>query len=142
LRLPDPDLIFVLYITSSTSSLHQHVFFLRLRIAERVRVVTITSTPLRFPLRCRPYLFTATQPVDQASEAPKMAGILDLPPELLLRVSQDLTTPELGSLRRSCKIIEQALFKSFAKEFFTKRQFMIEVCFDAHIHHRQSGICH
>ena len=53
-------------------------------------------------------------------------SLLQLPPELLLRVSSQLTTPELGHLRRTCKQIENALFGSFAREFFTKKQFMIE----------------
>lgn len=53
-------------------------------------------------------------------------GLLQLPPELLLRISSYLTTPEFGSFRQSCKHVEAALFDSFAKEFFTKRQFMIE----------------
>lgn len=52
--------------------------------------------------------------------------LLQLPPELLLRVSAHLTTPELGHFRQSCKHVEAALFDSFAREFFTKRQFMIE----------------
>lgn len=53
-------------------------------------------------------------------------SLLHLPPELLLRISWHLTTPELGSLRRTCKQIENALFASFAREFFTKKQFMLE----------------
>ncbi|GAB7353365.1 hypothetical protein MBLNU459_g3847t1 [Dothideomycetes sp. NU459] len=53
-------------------------------------------------------------------------GLLELPPELLLRVSSYLTTPELGYFRRTCKYVEATLFDSFAREFFTKRQFMIE----------------
>ncbi|KAK5173935.1 uncharacterized protein LTR77_002616 [Saxophila tyrrhenica] len=54
------------------------------------------------------------------------AEILRLPPELVLRVSSYLTTTELGSLRATCKQIEAHIFDSFAREFFTKRQFMIE----------------
>jgi len=53
-------------------------------------------------------------------------GFSQLPPELLLRVSSHLTTPEFGYLRRTCKQVEHLLFASFAHEFFTKRQFMIE----------------
>lgn len=52
--------------------------------------------------------------------------ILRLPPELMLRISTDLTTIELGNFRLSCKQVETNLFESFAREFFTKRQFMIE----------------
>ncbi|KAK0918520.1 hypothetical protein LTR91_013240 [Friedmanniomyces endolithicus] len=52
--------------------------------------------------------------------------MLELPPELLIRVSDHLTTVELGYFRRTCKHVETVLFDTFAKEFFTKRQFMIE----------------
>lgn len=55
-----------------------------------------------------------------------LSPMLTLPPELLLRISTYLTTPQLGCFRQSCKGVETALFKDFAKEFFTKRQFMIE----------------
>lgn len=53
-------------------------------------------------------------------------ALSQLPPELLLRMSDCLTTSELGYLRLTCKAIESTLFDTFAKEFFTKRQFMIE----------------
>ncbi|KAI7280923.1 hypothetical protein KC345_g4447 [Hortaea werneckii] len=53
-------------------------------------------------------------------------ALLQLPPELLLRMSDHLTTSELGHLRLTCKAVESTLFDTFAKEFFTKRQFMIE----------------
>lgn len=54
------------------------------------------------------------------------APLLRLPPELMLRVSYHLNTIELGNFRLACKRIETSLFESFAREFFTKRQFMIE----------------
>lgn len=53
-------------------------------------------------------------------------ALLDLPPELLLRVSAFLTTSELGKFRLTSKNIEPVLFDSFAREFFTKKQFMLE----------------
>ncbi|KAF1822425.1 uncharacterized protein K489DRAFT_371264 [Dissoconium aciculare CBS 342.82] len=52
--------------------------------------------------------------------------ILSLPPEMIIQVSRHLTTVELGHLRGTCKHIEQILFDSFAKEFFVKRQFMLQ----------------
>ncbi|TKA32769.1 hypothetical protein B0A50_00994 [Salinomyces thailandicus] len=55
-----------------------------------------------------------------------MDHLLQLPPELLLRISDHLTTTELGHLRQTCKHVESTLFDTFAKEFFTKRQFMLE----------------
>ncbi|KAK2757428.1 F-box domain-containing protein [Colletotrichum kahawae] len=48
-----------------------------------------------------------------------------VPIEVLLRISSHLTTPELGNLRLTCKSIEQSLFNTFMREFFTKRQFML-----------------
>ncbi|KAG9855345.1 hypothetical protein KCV05_g7156, partial [Aureobasidium melanogenum] len=53
-------------------------------------------------------------------------ALTDLPPELLLRVSAFLTTSELGKFRLTSKNIEAILFDSFAREFFTKKQFMLE----------------
>lgn len=55
-----------------------------------------------------------------------MNSFFKLPQELIVRTASHLTTPELGSLRRTCKHIEACLFDSFAREFFRKRQFMIE----------------
>jgi hypothetical protein len=52
--------------------------------------------------------------------------LLALPAELLLQVSSYLTTMDLCSLRRSCKDVEGTLRHSFTREFFTKRQFMLE----------------
>jgi hypothetical protein len=48
-----------------------------------------------------------------------------VPLEILLRVQYHLTTPELCSLRLSCRSIEQSLFNTFSREFFTKKQFML-----------------
>lgn len=53
-------------------------------------------------------------------------NLLDLPPELVVRIADHLTTPQLAPLRCTCKRIEASLFDSFANEFFTKRQFMVE----------------
>ncbi|PSN74497.1 hypothetical protein BS50DRAFT_567333 [Corynespora cassiicola Philippines] len=54
-----------------------------------------------------------------------MASILSIPLELLVLISSHLTTPELGSLRCTCRQIETSLFDNFAKEFFAKKQFML-----------------
>jgi hypothetical protein len=55
-----------------------------------------------------------------------IADLLRLPPELMLRISTHLTTQELACFRLTCKQVETNLFESFAREFFTKRQFMLE----------------
>ncbi|KAI5206430.1 hypothetical protein E4T39_02455 [Aureobasidium subglaciale] len=52
--------------------------------------------------------------------------LVDLPPELLLRISAYLTTFELGNFRLTSKHVENIIFDSFAREFFTKKQFMLE----------------
>ncbi|KAF2279989.1 uncharacterized protein EI97DRAFT_429746 [Westerdykella ornata] len=54
-----------------------------------------------------------------------MANLTSIPLELLLKISSHLSTVDLGSLRRTCRTIERSLFDSFAKEFFSKRQFML-----------------
>ncbi|CZR62122.1 uncharacterized protein PAC_12019 [Phialocephala subalpina] len=51
--------------------------------------------------------------------------LTSIPLEVLLQVTSHLTTPEYGSLRRTCKAIEASLFNAFSREFFTKRQFML-----------------
>ncbi|KAK3675814.1 hypothetical protein LTR78_004455 [Recurvomyces mirabilis] len=52
--------------------------------------------------------------------------ILELPPEVVVHISNFLNTKELGDFRQSCKAIETATFKAFSKDFFSKRQFMLE----------------
>ncbi|KAI1133641.1 hypothetical protein F5Y10DRAFT_228248 [Nemania abortiva] len=54
-----------------------------------------------------------------------MAGLLDVPLEMLLQITSYLTTSEYGNLRRTCKRLEVMLFGDFAKEFFSKRQFAL-----------------
>lgn len=58
-------------------------------------------------------------------EAGADSKLLRLPLELLLRITDHLTTPELGSVRLTCRRAEAALFPSFAREFFVRRQFML-----------------
>ncbi|KAK7757743.1 hypothetical protein SLS62_000121 [Diatrype stigma] len=64
----------------------------------------------------------AQSTMDSQPTRPK--GLMVMPQELLLLICSYLTTPEYGMLRRSCKHLEASLFRAFAKEFFTKRQFM------------------
>ncbi|KAK5110933.1 hypothetical protein LTR62_005471 [Meristemomyces frigidus] len=52
--------------------------------------------------------------------------ILALPTELIIRISDFLNTESYGKLRLSCKSLNNTVFDTFAKEFFTKRQFMLE----------------
>jgi len=54
-----------------------------------------------------------------------MASLLTLPLELLIAVSVYLPTPDLSALRLTCKQVEKSLYEWFAKEFFTKKQFML-----------------
>ena len=48
-----------------------------------------------------------------------------IPIEVILRISEHLTTNELGNLRLTCKQIENALYLTFANEFFSRKQFML-----------------
>lgn len=48
-----------------------------------------------------------------------------IPIEVILRISEYLNTTELGNLRLTCKQIENALYHSFANEFFARKQFML-----------------
>lgn len=48
-----------------------------------------------------------------------------VPLEVLLRITNFLTTPELGNVRRTCSSIERSLYFTFVKEFFTRKQFML-----------------
>ena len=50
--------------------------------------------------------------------------LVSIPLEILLQITSNLTTPEYGNLRCTCKHIEETLFDSFSREFFTKKQFM------------------
>ncbi|KAK5174935.1 uncharacterized protein LTR77_000071 [Saxophila tyrrhenica] len=74
-----------------------------------------------------------------------IAHILRLPPELLVQTSAYLTTIELGAFRSTCKHVEATLFDSFAREFFTRRYFMIEeVSLDAFVgiaNHKRLAPC-
>lgn len=60
--------------------------------------------------------------MDNCSSSP----LLEIPPELLLRISSHVSTVDLGNLRRTCKQVEKCLFRDFAREFFTVRRFMVE----------------
>lgn len=62
---------------------------------------------------------------DQAQAAVVPTGFSKVPLELLLRMTNDLTTREITNLRLTCRSIEIALFATFAREFFTKKQFMV-----------------
>ncbi|RYP47503.1 hypothetical protein DL768_006475 [Monosporascus sp. mg162] len=58
------------------------------------------------------------------SQSSPSSRLLSMPLEVLLHISSYLTTPEYGLLRLVCKHLEASFFNSFAKEFFSKRQFM------------------
>ncbi|KAF5506364.1 hypothetical protein CGCS363_v005800 [Colletotrichum siamense] len=67
----------------------------------------------------------ATSSLPSRTLSPPTTPFSKVPIEVLLRISSYLTTPELGNLRLTCKSIEQSLFNTFMREFFTKRQFML-----------------
>ncbi|KAK6841958.1 hypothetical protein PG990_006053 [Apiospora arundinis] len=53
------------------------------------------------------------------------ALLLTMPLEVLLSISYYLPTVDYCNLRQSCKHIEASLHSSFAKEYFSKRQFIL-----------------
>ncbi|KAF2675762.1 hypothetical protein K458DRAFT_425230 [Lentithecium fluviatile CBS 122367] len=53
-------------------------------------------------------------------------SLMGMPLELLVHIiATYLPTKDLGALRLTSKYLEKALFDTFAKEFFTKKQFML-----------------
>lgn len=50
---------------------------------------------------------------------------MTLPLEVLLNITRHLNTPDYCNVRLASKYFEEQLHNAFAKEFFTKRQFMI-----------------
>lgn len=53
------------------------------------------------------------------------SSLRHLPLEVLLRITDNLNTVDLGSLRLTCRAIEGFLDSSFVAEFFTRKQFML-----------------
>lgn len=51
--------------------------------------------------------------------------LIKAPVEVLAQIASYLETPDYCALRLTCKHVEAALFHPFAKEFFTRRQFML-----------------
>jgi hypothetical protein len=53
------------------------------------------------------------------------SGLVQIPLEILIRITYFITTKDLGSVRLTCKALEQNLFNFFSHEFFRKKQFMV-----------------
>lgn len=51
--------------------------------------------------------------------------LLQMPREVILRITSFLPTLDLGAVRLTCRALENSLFKSFSHEFFSKKQFML-----------------
>ncbi|KAK4082905.1 uncharacterized protein Triagg1_1795 [Trichoderma aggressivum f. europaeum] len=65
-------------------------------------------------------------PADTAtSQNAQSCRLLQVPAEILDRITWHLTTPELCNLRITCKSVQEALYYSFTTEFFTRKQFMV-----------------
>ena len=53
--------------------------------------------------------------------------IKHIPLEVLLRITYWLPTPDLGSMRLTCRAMETMLYNSFTTEFFSRKQFMLSL---------------
>ncbi|EAQ86234.1 hypothetical protein CHGG_07487 [Chaetomium globosum CBS 148.51] len=53
------------------------------------------------------------------------SGLVQIPLEVLIRITHYISTTDLGNVRLSCKALEQGLFNFFSHEFFRKKQFMV-----------------
>ncbi|KAI1095740.1 hypothetical protein F5B19DRAFT_265055 [Rostrohypoxylon terebratum] len=60
----------------------------------------------------------------QPSQTEVQSHLLRVPTEVLLHISSYLSTPDYGRFRTVCRRIEESLSQAFAREYFTKRQFM------------------
>lgn len=54
-----------------------------------------------------------------------MPQLSDMPPELLVHFTRYLSNEDIGHVRLTCKQYEAAIFKTFARQCFTKKQFML-----------------
>lgn len=51
--------------------------------------------------------------------------LVQIPLEVLIRITYFISTIDLGNVRLSCKALEQGVFSFFSHEFFRKKQFMV-----------------
>ncbi|KXX76233.1 hypothetical protein MMYC01_207253 [Madurella mycetomatis] len=51
--------------------------------------------------------------------------LVQVPLEVLTRITYFISTKELGNVRLTCKVLERNLFNFFSHEFFRKKQFMV-----------------
>lgn len=51
--------------------------------------------------------------------------LVQVPLEVLIRITYFISTKELGNARLTCKALERNLFNFFSHEFFRKKQFMV-----------------
>ncbi|UKZ70713.1 uncharacterized protein TrAtP1_011684 [Trichoderma atroviride] len=59
------------------------------------------------------------------AESPAALPLLQVPPEILDRITWHLHTTELCNFRLTCKSAERAVHFRFTSEFFTRKQFMV-----------------
>jgi hypothetical protein len=65
-------------------------------------------------------------PIITASVDPQVnSHLVQIPLEILIRITYFISTVDLGNVRLSCKALEQSLFNFFSYEFFRKKQFMV-----------------
>ncbi|KAM0477494.1 hypothetical protein ACHAPX_005807 [Trichoderma viride] len=62
---------------------------------------------------------------DSPGALPAALPLLQVPPEILDRITWHLQTTELCNFRLTCKAAERAVHFRFTSEFFTRKQFMV-----------------
>ncbi|KAM0523118.1 hypothetical protein ACHAPE_001610 [Trichoderma viride] len=62
---------------------------------------------------------------DSPGALPAALPLLQVPPEILDRITWHLQTTELCNFRLACKAAERAVHFRFTSEFFTRKQFMV-----------------
>ncbi|KAK1774750.1 hypothetical protein QBC45DRAFT_336933 [Copromyces sp. CBS 386.78] len=67
---------------------------------------------------------TTTPNMDTQAPSPQ-SYLTRMPQEVLTRITYFVRTPDLCNARLTCRSLENALYYSFAYEFFRKKQFMI-----------------
>ena len=71
-----------------------------------------------------PAIAMSTTPLAPANPQAE-SWLVQIPLEVLIRITYFISTRDLSNVRLSCKALEQGVFSFFSHEFFRKKQFMV-----------------